>query len=234
MGFLDNTTNNIILDAVLTDVGRRILAEGRGSFSVFKFALGDDDVNYGLISKFGRTLGKEKIEKNTPVLEATTNEAYAQKFKLVSLPNPNLYLLPTFTLSGPKVATSGNSVSLTRATEPNTTVTFTQNIATGDTILFELRDQVFQVELSSLFLEINGSQPISSRDPQRVRYTLPKTREENGKSILEFQLRLKTITDAMFSVYGTPTAKTKITTYVRVTGVQSGTVKEFAVDINKT
>ena len=73
MGFLDNTTNNIILDAVLTDVGRRILAEGRGSFSVFKFALGDDDVNYSLVSKFGRTTGKEKIEKNTPDQSAGGN-----------------------------------------------------------------------------------------------------------------------------------------------------------------
>ena len=39
MGFLDHSTNNIIVDAVLTDAGRRALARNDGSFQVFQFAL---------------------------------------------------------------------------------------------------------------------------------------------------------------------------------------------------
>ena len=72
MGFLDNSTNNLILDAVLTDVGRQFLARNDGSFSIHKFALGDDEVNYGIVTKYGRTVGAEKIEKNTPIFEALT------------------------------------------------------------------------------------------------------------------------------------------------------------------
>ena len=46
MGFLDNS-GDIILDAVLTDTGRFRLAKGDGSFKITKFALGDDEINYG-------------------------------------------------------------------------------------------------------------------------------------------------------------------------------------------
>ena len=70
MGFLDNSTNNIIVDAVLTDYGRELLARNDGSFSVVKFAMGDDEVDYTIIRKFGRTVGKEKIEKNYINLDA--------------------------------------------------------------------------------------------------------------------------------------------------------------------
>ncbi len=52
MGFLDHSTNNIILDAVLTDKGREFLSRNDGSFNVTKFALGDDEVDYTLIEKF--------------------------------------------------------------------------------------------------------------------------------------------------------------------------------------
>ena len=50
MAFLDNS-GDIILDAVLTDEGRRRLAEGDGTFRITKFALGDDEIDYGLYNK---------------------------------------------------------------------------------------------------------------------------------------------------------------------------------------
>ena len=54
MGFLDHSTNNVLIDAVLTDEGRRLLAANDGSFRISMFSLGDDEVDYGLISKFCR------------------------------------------------------------------------------------------------------------------------------------------------------------------------------------
>ena len=48
MGFLDNS-GDIILDAVLTDLGRKRMAEG--NFNITKFALGDDEINYQLYDK---------------------------------------------------------------------------------------------------------------------------------------------------------------------------------------
>ncbi len=85
MGFLDHSTNNIILDAVLTDLGREALSRNDGSFSIFKFAFSDEEIDYGHIVNFGSTVGKEKIEKNTPILEATTQGNLGQKYRLISL-----------------------------------------------------------------------------------------------------------------------------------------------------
>ena len=75
MGFLDHTTNNIIVDAVLTDKGREKLAQSGagGGLNIVKYAFADNEVDYTLLKKYGETVGKEKIEKNTPIFEANTD-----------------------------------------------------------------------------------------------------------------------------------------------------------------
>ena len=98
MGFLDHSTNNIIIDAVLTDRGRELLAANDGSFTVARYAFADDEVDYTIIKKFGRTIGKEKIEKNTPVFEAQTVASLALRYPIVSYSDPNLIALPTLEL----------------------------------------------------------------------------------------------------------------------------------------
>ena len=52
--FLDNSCD-IILDTVLTDYGRQLLAKGDGSFKITKFALCDEEIDYGqvLLTKTG-------------------------------------------------------------------------------------------------------------------------------------------------------------------------------------
>ena len=60
MGFIDHSTNNIIVDAVLTDKGRQLLARNDGSFQITRFSFGDDEVDYQTIRQFGQTVGKEK------------------------------------------------------------------------------------------------------------------------------------------------------------------------------
>jgi hypothetical protein len=99
MGFLDHTTNNIIIDAVLTERGRELLAQNNGTFNIANFAFGDDEVDYSNIVKYGLNIGKEKIERNTPIFEAQTNENLALKYNNISLANSNLRILyvPTFT-----------------------------------------------------------------------------------------------------------------------------------------
>tara|TARA_Y100001973_G_C5204794_1_gene340637 strand:- start:4093 stop:5130 length:1038 start_codon:yes stop_codon:yes gene_type:complete len=46
MAFLDNT-GTIRIDAILTDLGRKRMAQGR--FKIAKFALGDDEINYDFV-----------------------------------------------------------------------------------------------------------------------------------------------------------------------------------------
>jgi len=236
MGFLDHSSNNIILDAVLTDVGRQFLARNDGSFSIHKFALGDDEVNYNVIAKYGRTVGKEKIEKNTPIFEALTNQQHAQKYRLVSVSNPNLLRLPTLSLSGDaNVDGSNNIVTLGRNQQKTATVTIEQTIRNETTIDVELRDQTFVVEVPNLFMQVLRQTPENIDGQQRATYILTRSPAENafGGSSAQFTLSVKSITDALFTVYGTTANKAKIKAYVKVTGVQSGAVKEFAVVVDK-
>lgn len=232
MGFLDHATNNIILDAVLTDVGRQFLARNDGSFSIHKFALGDDEVDYNIIEKYGRSSGKEKIEKNTPIFEALTKQSQAQKYKLISISNPNLIRLPSISLTSGQV-TNSDYILLKRNSDKSRSVTLEQVIVNEAVIDVELRDQTFIIELSNMFLQIQRNTPDNIDGNQRAQYILtrdPDVNSYNG-SKLTFTLTLRSLTDAMFTVYGTTGDKTVIYTYVRVTGVQSGAVKEFRVNI---
>jgi hypothetical protein len=242
MGFLDHSTNNIILDAVLTDTGRQFLSRNDGSFSLFKFALGDDEVNYSIISKYGRSVGREKVEKNTPIFEALTNQSQAQKFKLISVSNPNLVRLPQFSFTGGS-AVSGDTVTLyttggTRGLKTTETLTISQTLLNETFIDVELRDQTFLIDVPNLFLSINDGRisPNNVDNQQRANYVLTRTATSatTGGSEMSFSIGVKSLTQTMFDVYGTGTSKDTIKTYVRVTGMQSGTVKDFAVNIKQT
>ncbi len=72
--FLDNT-GDIILDAVLTDYGRQLLAKGDGSFNIVKFALGDDEIDYSKWDSTAVTTLKDQKILLTPIMEAFTNNA---------------------------------------------------------------------------------------------------------------------------------------------------------------
>ena len=236
MGFLDNSTNNLILDAVLTDVGRQFLARNDGSFSIHKFALGDDEVNYGIVGKYGRTVGAEKIEKNTPVLEALTNQAVAQKYKLVSVSNPNLLRLPSMALSGDaNVNALSSLVTLGRNTQKTSNITVQQTIQNETTIDVELRDQTFMVEVPNLFVQILNNTPENIDGSQKATYILTRSPAENafGGSSVQFTLSVKSLTDSLFTVYGTTADKTKIKAFMKVTGVQSGAVQDIGIIIDK-
>lgn len=101
MAFLDNS-GDIILDAVLTDAGRKRLAKGDGSFRIVKFALGDDEINYALYQNSNHTDGAHPSGSayydleimQTPILEAFTNNTSTMKSHLMSLPRTNLLYLP--------------------------------------------------------------------------------------------------------------------------------------------
>jgi hypothetical protein len=104
MGFLDNS-GDIILDAVLTDTGRMRLAKGDGSFRIAKFALGDDEIDYGLYDK-NNASGSAYYDVTilqTPVLESFTNNTSMLKSKLMSVNRNDILYLPVvqlFTTAG--------------------------------------------------------------------------------------------------------------------------------------
>lgn len=114
MAFQDNS-GDIILDVVLTDEGRRRLARGDNSFSIVKFALGDDEINYELFDTASTTALQDLSILQTPVLEAFTNNTSLMKSKLISLTSNNLLYLPVLRLNtvspgAQAVASDGNFV----------------------------------------------------------------------------------------------------------------------------
>lgn len=99
MAFLPNS-GDIILDAVLTDTGRMRLAKGDGSFQIAKFALGDEEINYGLYDK-NNVNGSAYYDLTilqTPVLEAFTNNSSMMKSRLVSIARNDVLYLPVMEL----------------------------------------------------------------------------------------------------------------------------------------
>jgi hypothetical protein len=95
--FLDNRSD-IVLDAVLTDYGRQLLARGDGSFNIVKFALGDDEIDYSLFDTAAATGQKDAKILATPILEAFTNNYASMKSKLLTIANKNLLYLPILSL----------------------------------------------------------------------------------------------------------------------------------------
>lgn len=234
IGYIDHSTNDIIVDAVLTDTGRNFISRNDGSFAIHKFAFSDDEVNYGIIPKYGRTVGKEKIEKNTPIFQALTVGAQAQKYKLTTISNPYLIRLPVLSLTG--IGSSSNVISMGFRTSDQRTqlIRVEQTIQDESSIPVDLVDSIFMIEVSNLFLQVAGNRPENVDSQQRASYIVNSSSENSQKgAIVQFTISLKSITDALFTVYGSTSDKTVISTYVRVTGLVSGAVKEFTVNINK-
>lgn len=232
MGFLDHSSNNIIIDAVLTDVGRKKLADNNGSFKIAFFSLGDDEVDYTVIEKYGRTVGKEKISKNTPVFEAQTQGNIALKHRLLTLPDPTVIRLPTLSIDGSEGLTS-NTITFTRNNTTTRTVSVEQRIDSETRIPDGTSDVTFTVFVPDRFLTISNKAPLQIESTTRTasyHITRGSITEKNGAKA-SFQLTLQPgLDDTTFNVYGNGTT---INSVVSVVGDQSGLRKDFQVQITK-
>jgi len=84
MSYLDNAS--VTIDAILTKKGRELFSQG--NFNVTKFALADDEVDYGLYDKThpsGSDYYSVAID-NLPMLEAIPDGSKIMRFKLITLP----------------------------------------------------------------------------------------------------------------------------------------------------
>tara|TARA_R110000824_G_scaffold46692_7_gene133835 strand:+ start:31498 stop:32553 length:1056 start_codon:yes stop_codon:yes gene_type:complete len=99
MALLDNS-GDIILDAVLTDIGRKRLAEATKSggtlAKITSFALGDDEINYSLYNlnhPSGSNYSDLEILQ-TPIMEAFTQANANINYGLLSFNNNQLLYMP--------------------------------------------------------------------------------------------------------------------------------------------
>jgi hypothetical protein len=231
MGFLQNTTNNIIIDCVLTDYGRRALSRNDGSFSIIKFGLGDEEVDYTLLTQYGTQVGKEKIIKNTPIFEATTSAMYGIRSHLLSSAaiTTNIGFLKNVTTDGP--------VSLDLISNKSKVVTIEQQTSSGNVIPSDLTNQVYIVKLDNKFLGVRGRTPRSVSSNQQAHYFINRDdilSNTNG-STLSLDLEVKSnITSATFNTYGTTSTSNLIRTFATITGKESGQSLTIEVKISKS
>ena len=243
MGYLDHSTNNIILDAVLTDYGRQKLAQGNGNFNITKYALGDDEVDYRLIKRYGRTVGKEKIEKNTPIFEALTNQNIALKYRLIGQENTGQFssvYLPVLQLatSAPTLTKTSSTTSLSADVK----VDLSYNNKTGAAIPSEMIQQSYKIKISDRFFTIDpaasggtvtsdsSNNLVNSGDPNRIAtYTFAVA--NNSTSITFKVLARSTIDNTTLSIYGKNTGggTRKITSYITVIGEKHGCTIDIPV-----
>lgn len=130
MGYLDKST--ITVDAILTNRGRELLSQGTGTgnFQITKFAVSDDEVDYGLYNT-AHPLGSNyygSIIENMPVLEATPDETQIMRYKLVSITGEDLtrfgsVVIPQIQIQGTAIPSNGIVSLYYSPTSGQTTIT---------------------------------------------------------------------------------------------------------------
>ena len=141
MAFLDNS-GDIILDAVLTEVGRKRMAEG--NFSIVKFALGDDEIDYSLYNP-NHPSGSAYYDLEilqTPIFEAFTSQNASINYGLLSNTNTELLYLPVALMNEKTSLSVGNTVKYSG-------IVYVRDNS-GDSTTYNVRDRLNGVVTNSL------------------------------------------------------------------------------------
>tara|TARA_Y100000589_G_scaffold289748_1_gene292028 strand:- start:798 stop:1538 length:741 start_codon:yes stop_codon:yes gene_type:complete len=244
MGFLNHATNNIIIDAVLTDKGRELLSRNDGSFKISRFRLSDDEVDYSIVEQYGIPLGKEKIEKNTPIFEALTSENLALKYPLITLDNNTevVFAYPEIVLDGTtlplKITTNSASQNNNKVavidikTSLNQDVDFNLNRS-------NLVDDFFKVKVFNKLLKVTNS---SSRSDSGdiATYTvraepITRTSEFTGQTVAKIEVTATGITnDSSFKYYSLASDRTSIKTQIQIIGNRTNSSLIVPITITST
>jgi hypothetical protein len=141
MGYLNKAT--ITVDAILTNRGRELLAQGgRSGFNITKFAVADDEVDYSLYNT-AHPQGSDyygAIIENMPVLEATPDESQIMRYKLVSLgseefgdtfiqDNGQIYIPRILNFGDVVLNSTDQNISWNPTTDPTFTESYTLIVA---------------------------------------------------------------------------------------------------------
>lgn len=248
MGFLNHATNNIIIDAVLTERGRELLASNDGSFNISSFTFGDDEVDYSIINKYGLTIGKEKIEKNTPIFEANPNENISIKHSLISFPNPLTRITQIPTLVWDNNENGENKVSLfdTRSLDGGDVgvtklIKVKNSIAvssTSETLDENMSDSIFYVKMHSALLKMKNQSPIDIDINGIETYTIQTGSPEESEFINQVLGSFTVFSNGVVSVqdftrFASISDSSKINTSIQVIGMNSGASLIIPVTITK-
>jgi hypothetical protein len=229
MGYLDNS-GDILVDAVLTDVGREFLARNDGSFEIVRFAFGDDEIDYSLFNPNIGSLQQDINIINTPIFEASVNERIALKSRLISISNPTLKYVPTLTVSN-------STISLGEKTDSQVgkVLEFKQSTQSGRTVPAEVRDSSFVVQMNHDLLYVSTATPINISPDNVAQYVLQSTAiQANQGSQINFKVAVQALTNDIWTTQGSGTIGSRtITAKVRCIGAVSGLATEATITITE-
>lgn len=220
MGFMDNS-GEIFIDAVLTDLGREKLARNDGSFSITRFRLSDDEIDYRFWNELTGSDSKDRKILDTPIFEAFTNEVVALRYPLMTIRNARLQYLPSLT-SDP------STPSLGQGQNTAATITVQQDIAsTVSVIPGELIDVNYSVEMDNDLLFMSDQIPISITPFGTGKYIISADTTQSAKgggTICKFGVKVQTLTESTFDtlVGASVLGRRTISTTIIVVGQQSG------------
>jgi hypothetical protein len=232
MGFLAND-GDIIVDAVLTDIGRQKMARNDGSFRVVGYTFADDEIDYSL---FNPSTGSTYVDQqilNMPIFEANVNERLSVNFPLITITNPNLKYLPSLTSD----STTAN-VGEESAQSAGVSVRFFQNTNQNARIVpVEIQDSGFTVEIANDLLYIENETPTDITPFGTALYVLSRDKQliqASQGSQVTFKVRPQTLTNTVWSTFGVGTApRRSIATKIKCTGINSGLSYVVSVSINE-
>ena len=215
MGYLDNTS--ITVDAILTKVGRQLLARNDGSFKITQFALGDDEIDYSLFNENhpnGTQFSSEAIE-NMPLIEAIPNGANMMNSKLITLTR-GANAIPYIQVTSDTISVNQGQTFQVTPTTFNLSGT---NVAASEEYIFTILDSRLQDD----FVGTGGTVAATASDIAEFS-TIEQSLSVRGGALSV----LPTVSNARFS-----STITSRTTSIIVEGVTSGAIKTISLTINK-
>ena len=131
MGFINS--NQIVIDAVLTKIGRQMLR--RGKFNVTKFALGDDQINYNL---------SQRDILATPILQPSSDQNTALISRLVTL-SPGTTTISTLVIAAQGFPFVDNTLTVSLIANQQLTINVmnSSNLDTMFDVIVQNTDHLF-------------------------------------------------------------------------------------------
>lgn len=229
MGLLDNS-GDILIDAVLTDIGREFLARNDGSFEIVRYSFGDDEIDYALFNANTGSLQQDLSILNTPIFEANVNEKIALKHQLLSISNPDLKFLPNMVASISTITLGERNDS-----QVGKSVEFKQSTTSGRTVPSEIVDSSFLIQVSNDILFVEKQTPVNITPFGTAQYIVPRTSiGANQGAQVSFNIAVQALSSDLWSTLGAGTVGSRtITTKVKCQGALSGLSAEITVSINE-
>jgi hypothetical protein len=221
MGFIARD-GDIIVDAVLTDIGRQKLARNDGSFKIVAYSFCDDEIDYSL---FNPSTGSSFVDEqilNLPIFEANVNERLNGNYPLLTITNPNLKYLPvlvsdtsTITIGEQSGQSAGVTVRFYQSTNQNARI-----------VPVEIQDSGFTIEIPSNLLYIENQSPTDTTPYGTALYVIQRDAaliQASQGSQITFKIRPQSLTNTVWNTLGNGTAPNRtISTKIKAKGINSG------------